>query len=359
MVIRSFNLQVFIVLSIFLTACQQTESQYIKEQYLDFPQVFELKSQEILPDEIGVIEANTLDTLLFLTINGGDDFFHIYSTALEPLGKFGKKGFGPNEFQAPVIIDQLEKSGNEVFIWINDKFRYTLSRINLTESLKQHTTIITNQIELEPELALSQEVIFLNDSIVVGNMGVESLNPYRLRYFNLNSGSTNLTEDLPSIDDPKKIKRGDYYTLFYSFIGIHPQKDKIVSALNYFNRLDIIDAKSGGTLERITEGSGHSEFNAATRVSNGQFLNLHNYYFDIDVTEELIFALYYDQPDSEYGDKMIPTQIRAFDWDGNPKFLIKVPDYLMNISIDAERKVMYGADYYNEKTYQYNLENIL
>ncbi len=281
----------FIVSLMGFLSCQETTNHNSKSNLIDFPESLSLQAQEILPNELGVIEVNALDTLLFLSINGGEHFFHVYNSNLEFLGEIGKKGFGPNEFQAPILVQSIEHDGDDTFIWLNDKFRFTLTKVNLSQSLVKGKTIIDKQIEIEPDLALSQEVVFTDEKNIVGNMGIQALIPYRLRYYNLESGETKTTEDLPEILEPQRIKRGDYYTLFYSFIAVHPNRKRIVSALNYFNRMDIMDVDSSEPIKQITEGNGHSLFNAEKDIENGQLVNLHNYYFDISVTEEFILKL--------------------------------------------------------------------
>ncbi|MCC5943580.1 MAG: hypothetical protein JJT94_01490 [Bernardetiaceae bacterium] len=82
------------------------------------------------------------------------------------------------------------------------------------------------------------------------------------------------------------------------------------------------------------------------------------YYFDACVTDNYIYALYLEQPESKYLDEPTSTEIHIFDWDGNPVANIKTEDYLISIAIDEERGKIYGLDFFHEKILMYDMPEL-
>jgi hypothetical protein len=86
---------------------------------------------------------------------------------------------------------------------------------------------------------------------------------------------------------------------------------------------------------------------------------LYMYYGGIATSNDYIYALYYGQSFADFGQIPIPTQIRIFDWKGNPLSRIEVSDYLYSFSVDERNGVMYGVDNFNKKILRYNIKPVL
>jgi len=133
-----------------------------------------------------------------------------------------------------------------------------------------------------------------------------------------------------------------------------PDGSKSVLAFNYFDRMLILDEN----FKVVNDLSGDSG-RKSLKIVDGEPVDLVNYYFDVEVTDDYIFALYYNQPESEYGEVMQPTQIRLFDWHGTLLKIIEVPDYLMGISFDEKNQSLYGVDHFQEKIVKYDFADLL
>jgi hypothetical protein len=142
-----------------------------------------------------------------------------------------------------------------------------------------------------------------------------------------------------------------------------PDKTKFVSTMNMFNRIDIFD-NDGNLINSIID----NENNISKRQINEYLsakeeklkkVDVKNYYRCVYPSNSFIYALYYNQLDSEYGIKSIPTEIRIFNWQAEPVCEINVPDYLTTFTIDEKRGIMYGVAYFDEKILKYDISSIL
>jgi hypothetical protein len=123
--------------------------------------------------------------------------------------------------------------------------------------------------------------------------------------------------------------------------------------MNHFDRIDIFNLD--GTLKKsMGPEASPLKINAAKPLEEQTQL----YYTVLRLTDQYIYALYYNQPNIEYGEKLTSTQIHVFDWEGNGVYQIHVPDYLMSFSVDEKRGYIYGVDFYNQKNLRYACERL-
>ena len=79
----------------------------------------------------------------------------------------------------------------------------------------------------------------------------------------------------------------------------------------------------------------------------------HYYYLDQDVTDESIFALYYDCEVSESSERSSST-IHVFSWDGQLKAVYHIDEPLIDIAITDDESTLYGITA-EEILYRYDL----
>lgn len=238
-----------------------------------------------------------------------------------------------------------------------------LCRINISESLKKQTTIIDMKFKTKAESGFFT-AFFIDSTKIIGRSSNSIPHMYRLQLYNPQQDIISKTVPLfPLVrrkrDDLDFIFR-KYNYLYTSHIGIKNNKTKIASAMSSFNRIDIFDSE--GVLEKsVLEGVEFPKDDIQNYLEAESSDNraLMIYYNAIYTTDNYIYALYYGQPKSDYAKKSIETELRIFDWDGNPLCKMKVPDYLLNFCIDEERGLMYGVDYFNGKNLKYDIKKII
>lgn len=308
---------------------------------------FSGEREQILQDEVAELDVTILDTLILIHKYSAKNFFSVYSKeSWQFLRDWLKNGNGPNEFSAPKLIRQI---GSEK-LFVYDVFKGGVFQLKPNSA----DLSIDYLSDLDPAIGLTQDMVFKNDSIIIGNLGYLSPDPYLLKGFDFKNQKDLFIIQNSELEQYEAQGISDFYTTFYNFFRMKPDGHKSVMAFNYFDRLLIFDKDFNVTNEVVGESGVKS-----LKIVDGEPVDLINYYFDLEVTEDYIFGLFYDQPESEYGDKMQPSQIKVFDWDGVLLKVIEVPDYLMGISFDEENQVLYGVDHFQEKILKYDFSGYL
>ena len=119
---------------------------------LDFKKTYYIEGEKILTEAVKINQLVLADEFLIASQYKGDYFFKVYDLeTLAELGQVAKKGSGPNEFPTIVLFDQQSGCGNDVCIWVHDLNADNLVRINVSESIKNQTTIITKEVKKKLE----------------------------------------------------------------------------------------------------------------------------------------------------------------------------------------------------------------
>ncbi|MDO8967375.1 BF3164 family lipoprotein [Algoriphagus sp.] len=304
--------------------------------------------EQILQNEVAELDVTIFDTLIFIHKYSAESFFSVYSKKDKRfLRDWLKNGNGPDEFSAPKLFKQL--SSNNLFVY--DVFRGGVFQVN---DFFFSVLEIDYLYEVDPVIGLTQDMMLKNDSLLIGNLGYLSPEPFLIKGFDIKNKKEIFSVPILDLNEYVSESVTDFYTTFYNFFRLKPDGSKSVIAFNYFDRLLIFD-EDYTNAKKVDGELGVKK----VKMLEGKPLDLVNYYFDLEVTNDYIFALYYDQPESEYGEVMKPSQIKIFDWDGVLIQVIETPDYLMGISFDEEDQTLYGVDHFQEKILKYNFTKIL
>ncbi|MFN3998682.1 BF3164 family lipoprotein [Algoriphagus sp.] len=304
--------------------------------------------EQILQNEVAELDVTIFDTLIFIHKYSAESFFSVYSKKDNRFLKdWLKNGNGPEEFSAPKLFKQINT--NNLFVY--DVFKGGVFKVN---NFSNSFLEIDYLYELDPAFGLTQDMVLQNDSLIIGNLGYLSPKPFLIKGFDIKNKKELFSVPILDLNEYVSESVADFYTTFYNFFRLKPDGSKSVIAFNYFDRL-LIFGEDYSKAKKVDGELGVKK----VKMSGGKPLDLVNYYFDLEVTNDYIFALYYDQPESEYGELMKPSQIKIFDWDGVLVQVIETPDYLMGISYDQEDQILYGVDHFQEKILQYDISNIL
>lgn len=337
-----------------------------KNTYLNFDKKFTVKGEEILKKDIEVCNLNVIDTLLLAELRDDNYYFAVYNPkTLKLITKIARKGNGPNEFPGGLWYNNFVKENNQIKIWVRGTNTYKLSQINVTESIDKNKTIVDKEFQLRPQSKFFT-VFYIDSAKVVGRSANTTPHMNRLQIYN-----PILDSIIKTVPVFPKIKNNNndldflfyrYNSLYISILTMKPDRTKFASAMHrMFNRIDVFDSE--GNLENsIIEGKEFpkrmiEEYLRAKEEDVDK--NVKVYYQDAFASDSYIYCLYYNQLESEYAKKFIPTEIRIFNWKGEPLCKIKVPDYLQSITIDEKNGIMYGVAYFNEKIFRYNIKSIL
>lgn len=324
------------------------------------------KSYSIVGDTIQTKTANTsglfvVNNYLIVSQFSGDHFLKVYdATNFQELVILAKRGSGENEFPTMTMVDQYEPCGNDDCLWVHDLNRGELIKINLTESLRNQITVVVEKIMTRTESRF--HTVFYIDSLrIVGRSTNSTPQMNRLQVYDPHSDLILRTIPLfPEIERNRNdldFVLNKYNTLYVSNIGLKSDKTRIASAMCSFDRIDIF--KTDGELEKSVFDGIEIPDNIAEYLEGSDSHKLNMYYTGIFTSNDYIYALYYGQPFSDYGNSPIPTQIRIFNWNGDPLCKIDVEDYLYNFTIDEEKGFMYGIDNLHQRILKYNIKHVL
>lgn len=317
-----------------------------KKIVLNFPEEKWLIGEELYYDEIGVLEMNVIDTFMILRIPHKENMFNVYELSNQSfIGSFGLKGKGPNEFLGPRYSNQFLIDSTGIKIWINDIIREKYSLINVTKSLESKKTFVEKTFDINAE-----QLFYFHDDKILGN---DDSKKGRMFKYNPKIKEKNYSSFFPVIPQ----------NFHYQFIThknickLKTDKSKIVSVMHYFKRIDFFT--TNGEIENsVIYQDDYSPSEIIERFEQNKLIN---YYEDVTVTNDLIFAVYTNQLDDDVADVEKELEIHVFDWSGNPKYLLHVPEYVLNITIDEVNGYLYGLNYLSEdKNYmRYNIQEVI
>jgi hypothetical protein len=335
----------FLFLVIPFLSCQNGPKLFADKEMriLQFDAVYELAGDVFLEEEYGILNLIAVDDYLVLVSVKRDHVFFLYGTDGVKRGSFGTIGRGPDEVLNARYTGQIENEGTGSKIWINDVSNATLKRIHLDSSLQAGRIVSDREIASFPGAANSY---YGNDSLLYIERMLDT-NYEMVRYNYL----TDKTVDSQTLYRQWVMNP---FSLYKSIWRKHPSQPLMVNAMHSLNRINLLnlsDKKRTGIVigqDRMTPENGLDEQSG---------LEKHTYYCDLVVTEELIYALWMDQPYEEAYETPKSQAIHVFDWQGNPKACLNVPEYICQFTIDPAGQTMYGMTP-DEVIYRYDLPEI-
>jgi len=342
---------------------------FSQERNDTFRKNFEVNGVEILKENYEIMLVDAIDTFLLAKLRPNNNYYFelLNSKSLKHITYIGRVGEGKNDFATEIVYNgQYEKINDQLFIWVQELNRKRLYRINITKSIKNGKTFIDKEIKYSPEYMFSQ-MFYIDSTNIIGASSNLDIKINRLLIINPQ------TNERIKVVKPFTIIKNDnndinflmyrYNMLYVAILALKPDKTKISSAMNMFNRLDIFDI-NGNILNSYIDKNENlnssliRDYLAAKQQSIND-INVKEYYIATTSTDSYIYTVYYNQLKSEYAKQSIPVEVRVFDWQSEPVCSIKVPDYLQYITIDEKNGIMYGVAYFDEKILKYDISSIL
>ncbi|GAB5524479.1 MAG: BF3164 family lipoprotein [Roseivirga sp.] len=345
---------------------------------LSFGKTAALNGEQILENELSYIIETAGDYVLLEqdSKDTSQNVYHVYDAKdLSFLGAIGKRGQGPGEFYGAQYADQHYKEGDDTFIWVNDAPQYRITSINVTESLRSGQTVYGRVIKHHPKYNFQNTLFVVGTSDLIGYQPgfLPNTNEYPLHVLKggaslseLRSGNESWTDmgEYPKVNGLDLIPNGEKYSAIFrrADIAMKPDQTRFVVAMKYYDRLDIFK-RNGDLVESVRDPERYKEYNAAEVYDPETMVKVKDrfdYYQNVVGTDNYIYALYYNRNMGELNDEMgEAVEIRVFDWDGEPMFLLKCPDNLLLISVDEKNGFIYGHVEDEQKFMRYSLEGIL
>lgn len=346
-----------------LVVCSTTLSCHSPEiHHISFGESYQIEGESIRLtnlDNPGALLAT--ESYIIVLQYGGEYFLRVYDIHdHRELGQLARKGSRPDEFPTSLILDHCVPCGNSECIWVHDLNKGELIKINIAESLDKLSLAIVQRVQTRPESRFHTAFV-VDSTLVVGRSTNSTPQMNRLQIYDPSSDNIVKTVALfPKIDRPSndlEFVTSKYNMLYVASLGLKPDNTQVASAMCSFDRIDIFNV-DGEIKVSVYDGR-------EIPVSSTEYLEEENadqlrmYYGDIFTSNSYIYALYYGQPFSEFGRMPVPTEIRIFDWLGEPRAKIKVGEYLHSISVDEGKGVIYGLDVLEKRVLRYDIKPIL
>lgn len=228
------------------------------------------------------------------------------------LGRYCKKGRGPQEFLSPFASDY--KDGR---LSIYDIMTNRYSEIDIEASIAQGRSLFVRNTTLD---SLEEDYLTLfsihkwKDSLLAYNMGQNPMSQDLTRMpdytiFNIDNGEKvrdlHLFKNIPLSDKRREIKYVPVKSRMGATDWLGEELNKMCFAMYFIPQLNIVDLSTGKA-----EGFFLKE---KKRTS---LLNGYRHYHDITATRDYIFALYYGEKEDTILSGVTQTDLHVFDWAG-------------------------------------------
>ncbi len=316
---------------------------------------YDLRGEEILKNELGVIALHVIDTLVLIEfMEKGDWVYQVYGTQnFSYIGGLGKIGDGPNEWRGPRFSGQTEQSETTLGLWVNDMRHRNFQLIDVYKSIDKSEPVVISSKKYPSDLNMNQNLFYLNASRWVGNLGPNAKERNQLLIYN---PLLDTSETIPfsiKVANSELLNTSEQYSTYFTYLALKPDKTKLVSVMNHLSRIDVFDLKNKPIRQSTTVSKEEKHNDLDGEIIKRDRSYLFNYYMWAFATDSYIYALYHGQSGSKYAKDLISTEIRVFDWNGNPVAKLNIPEYLWSFSVDEKNGFIYGVSYFQEKSMRY------
>jgi len=334
-----------ITLALLFFASCSIEEEYRTIKISEFPEVISVKGEVFEydnPPHLFGHELYMIDSIIVLRnrLEESEFFYLVDKNNGEIIGSFGKRGKGPNEFLYPVFYDQFERKNDSTYMWIHDLHQRKMVLVNLNNYLLKEDPGIEKTMTQPEPVSWGLDILVLPDENLVGR----SMSPEgRFFYHDVTTDSTKWVEFFPQVVDPPDKRM--MVNLYQGPTRIKPDNSKFVSALNYFKRIDVFSAEEGPThlFSCVFDDSPENpEF--PSEMDQSIPGTLMNYYFDLHLTENYIYAINVNITNEELNKEKDTgySELHVFSWDGEAVACYKLNHLIFSFSIDEENGYLYG-----------------
>ena len=223
---------------------------------------------------------------------------------------------------------------------LNESYIY---EIDVNGTYKERKAVIRDKVVVNQDAIVS---FIINDDIL--SFVLYDGDNYSIKQYG-NKGEE-LTRSVQLFGD--ELYLIEYQPQFESDRRVKPDGTKLVMPMLRFDELDIYDIVGEDHISVSTSKRTNSKAIISSMLSS-ELLGNQIYYYGCDVTDNAIYALYYDCPMGKL-DSSLPD-IQVFSWDGELKAIYHLNETINSIAVSPDGKSLYGLTN-NEIFYRYDLE---
>jgi len=240
-------------------------------------------------------------------------------------------GRGPNEVIAG-FFSNIRHEENRTLLDITAINEGLLLSIDLEETLRTGQTTIVSTKELMPQ---STNSFLVGDRIlseVVNDIDIYSYKLY-------DAVSQDVSWMVQPFGDEEYVAL--YQPLFSATLKLKPDGSKLSVSMLFFDGINIFDV-GGDDHIGMSVSKQNKDASTIRDALSGRQMGDRYYYMEHDVTDEGIFALYYNTKRSESKLREAAT-IHVFSWTGKLEAVYHMSEPLISIAVSKDGNTLYGV----------------
>lgn len=252
-------------------------------------------------------------------------------------------GRGPDEVLSGFYSDKRKENGHTLLdiTAINEGL---LLSIDLEETLATGQTTFFSRKEIMP---LATKSFPIGDKILSEVVNDNDIFSYKL----YDQENQTVSWMLQPFGTEEYV--ASYQPLFSSTMKIKPDGKKLSLSMLFFDGINILDI-GGDNHIGVSTSKKNDDRSIVRNAIKNESLGDRYYYMQHDVTDENIYALYYDCAPSKRKERTSST-IHVFSWDGELKSVYHLDEPLISITVSDDGKTLYGLTA-AETLFVYNME---
>lgn len=297
----------------------------------EFPINIEL-TPTIVPEfdeEIGLISISKAGKYIITMKAKQNYFFTIFDSEHNKLIDICRKGNGPNEFIAPIYLEQYEVVGGETKIWVLERVTNAFYLINIEQTIKEKELVIDKQYDFhklnKTEL---RNLLQINDSIFIGTAQCSESLEYKITILNIQNNTVTVKDNfLPFIEDEPALN----FTLSQNWLSLKPDKTAFVSSFSQIPELDLYKISGERYLSLF-----YKEILTPADLLKTDITVERDGLRQTYATDSYIYTLSTESKEQD----MYEYYILVFNWDGKPIVRLKIAE-TDSFFVDEESRKIY------------------
>lgn len=304
------------------------------------------------------------DSLILILSSDPNGQLKVYSlSSMKQIANLCSKGRAKNEFTQPMFVsNNYQIIDGDIHVQIYDN-NYTFKDVNVSESIRKQSTIVTKAYE--SPYPLNSKMIFIDNQInkrfvwwPAGHSQSDGNITLPPRYtIEIDGNEENELKVFPRIRESVNPEDATYG--YFGALHKHPNKNIVVQTLESMDYLLFfdLDKNKNWAIHQI----GSTSFDDVVQPTDFDAIE-YTHFLGFACTSDIIMTTYiagdYSVNVSDYFSEARP-QLFFFDWDGNYLGGVKLDQQTNRFSYDNLHKRIIGLDYANEVLYSYDISKIL
>lgn len=289
-----------VVIGFLLQSCGKIpETNYFSDHdHIIKPTPTKLSGTKLIDNLIGASKIEIVDSLIALISPRNEKMISVYDLSGNFIADFGTKGQGPNDLQNCSPVGQKGTVNNESYIWVNDVSSLSLKKLNLSRSISNQQLVVE---DISPTYPMSLNAFRINDSITVCESMTED--NYSLIRYNY------IRKRRQSREDIYLKPNSEPFSFYKSIWRINDAHNIIVGAMLSINQLNLWNLDTDERKSVIIEKPYLPD-----QVIDIDGLENRTFFCDLEVSNDLVFALYMDQDYDISYEQPKEMTVFIFDW---------------------------------------------